>query len=98
MDFVPQPAAVRWHSLCMFRSPQLWQFWPFLPVKRSAPDGPQLGLLYDAVGACGRFGYSATVFLSNLFLLPPEEEAFFALPKCVYDTPEEILADGWSVD
>ena len=51
-----------------------------------------------AVGASGRYGYSATVFLTNLFLLPHTEAEFFVLPKIVYDTLDELVDDGWVVD
>ena len=45
-----------------------------------------------------RYGYSATVCLCNLFLRPTGEKEFLELPRRVYDTPEELLADGWRVD
>jgi hypothetical protein len=38
------------------------------------------------------------VFLCNLFLLPRTLEEFIALPKEVYDTPEEVYDAGWRVD
>jgi hypothetical protein len=89
----------RQRDLCVLRDPGLWRCWPFLPVVRRAPDGgQQLGVLFDAVGACGRFGFSATVVLANIFLLPDNVEELFRLPRLVYDTPEEIVADGWRVD
>ncbi len=70
------------------------------PMVRRAPDGSirQLGVVYDARGHRGRYGYSATVFLTNLFLRPRAEAVFFTLPRCVYDTIEELLDDGWTVD
>jgi hypothetical protein len=43
-------------------------------------------------------GYSATVFLTNLFILPATEEAFLKLPKESFDTAEEMAAAGWVVD
>lgn len=45
-----------------------------------------------------RAGFSATVVLTNLFLMPATEEEFFALPKEVFDTPEEVAAAGWRID
>ena len=33
-----------------------------------------------------------------LFQLPATFTAFFALPKEVFDTAEELIAAGWSVD
>ena len=87
-------------NVTMFRTPSLWPCWPYLPVKRPLPDGTgqQLGVVYDARGACGRYGFSATVLLANLFFLPRTHEELFALPKCVYDTAEEMAAAGWTVD
>lgn len=91
--------ASRLRDVEMFRSPNRWATWPFLPVIRSSPGGGnQLGIVYDAVRASGRYGYSASVILCNLFLLPGNEVDLFALPKCVYDTAEEMAADGWRVD
>jgi hypothetical protein len=92
--------AARLRDLIYFRSPQLWRWWPFLPVARPAPDGNgrQCGVLYDARGMSNLYGYSATVFLANVFLLPETEAEFLTLPHIVYDTAEEIAADGWTVD
>jgi hypothetical protein len=86
----------RLRDLRVIRDPRLWSCWPFLPVVRRGKDGTeqQLGVLYDAVATCGRYGFSATVFLTNMFILPGTEEKFFALPRLVYDTAEEIIADG----
>jgi hypothetical protein len=84
----------------LLRTPSLWSSWPFFPVARWFPDGQerQLGVLYDASHHCQRYGYSATVFVCNIFTLPQNQEEFFALPKCVYDTVEEIIDDGWTTD
>ena len=69
------------------------------PVVRPAAGGEtECGLVYDCWTVAGRPGYSATVFLCNLFLMPTGEEAFLGLPRRAYDTPEELLADGWRVD
>jgi hypothetical protein len=38
------------------------------------------------------------VFLTNLFMLPPTEAELFALPRCVYDTAEEMAQAGWITD
>jgi hypothetical protein len=87
-------------DLLFFARPDLWPHRPFLPVTRQAVDCPerQCGLLYDARGVSGTWGYGSTVFLVNLFLLPPTEAAFLALPRCVYDTLDELADDGWTVD
>ena len=93
----PRPATAR--DLLYFRHPSLWMTWPFLPVVRRKPDGEmEYGVLYDCWTVGRRAGYSATVFLSNMFLLPGTEEAILALPKEVFDAPEEIAAAGWRVD
>ena len=43
-------------------------------------------------------GYSATVFITNLFMLPPDLSAFLALPHETFDTAEELARAGWRVD
>ena len=43
-------------------------------------------------------GFRATVFLANLFTQQPTLEEFLALPREVYDTPEEIYDADWRVD
>jgi hypothetical protein len=91
--------ADRLRNLLFFRTPKLWDVWPFLPVMRRRPGQEmECGLLYDAKAQSGVMGYSATVFLCNLFLLPPTLEEFIALPREVYDTPEEVYDAGWRVD
>jgi hypothetical protein len=57
-----------------------------------------MGVLYDAVHSSGKYGLSSTVFVTNLYLLPRTEAEFLALPHHVYDTVEELAADGWVVD
>ena len=97
---VLSPAQRRLRDLVLFRSPALWRYWPYLPVLRRHPsgDGQELGVLYDARRASGRYGFSATVFVTNLFLVPAREEALFALPRYIYDTVEEMIDDGWTAD
>ena len=94
----PRRATMR--DLTFMSTPSLWSVYPFLPViRRGAVGGcQQLGVLYDAVGVSGRYGYTATVWLTNLFLLPKTEAEFFDLPKIVYDTLDELVEDGWVVD
>ncbi len=89
----------RRRDLYFFTHPAEWQFWPLLPVVRRR-DGAEeeLGLLFDARGACNLLGHSDTVFLSNLFLAPARLDEFLALPKEVYDTPDEVADAGWRVD
>ena len=51
-------------------------------------------MLYDFRGTGGPTGFSSTVFLANVFLLPPTLEEFLALPREVFDAPEEMAAAG----
>lgn len=85
------------HRLVM-ATPGVWPLWPFLPVVRRGRGEEELGVLYDALHACGLSGHSATVFLTCLFTLPPARDQFLALPKEVFDTVEEMIAAGWRVD
>jgi hypothetical protein len=79
--------------------PDRWPAWPFLPLVRRRPgQADECGLLYDARGAAGLTGLSATVFRANLFELPPTLTAFLALPRETHDTPEEVYDAGWRVD
>ncbi len=93
----PRPATAR--DLHYFRTPHLWATWPFLPVVRHKPDGEtDCGVLYDCWTVAQRPGYSAVVFITNIFMLPRTEEGLLALPKEVFDTAEEMAAAGWRVD
>jgi hypothetical protein len=90
---------LRERNLRFFTTPALWPLWPLWPLVRRRPDQEdEMGLLFDALGFSQRPGYSATVFLSNMFLAPYYEDEFLALPKEVYDTPEEVFLAGWRVD
>lgn len=92
-----QPDPLARHRL-LLSIPAAWPAWPFLPVARRTAGGVELGVLFDALRACGRTGYSATVFLCNLYTLPPTFSEFLALPKEVFDTADEVLEAGWRVD
>ena len=95
----PKPRQATMRDLLLFATPALWPCWPFLPVIRHKEGGDlDCGLMFDAMNLTGRTGYSATVFLGNIFLLPPTPEAFLALPREVFDTPEEIADAGWLCD
>jgi hypothetical protein len=87
-------------DMAYFQNPHLWQLYPFLPLIRRASDDQEaeLGILYDARGATGTFGYACTVFLVNLYGIPTTEADLFSLPKYVYDTFDELANDGWVVD
>lgn len=79
-------------------TPVAWPVWPFLPVVRRGRGTEELGVLFDAMGSLRLPGHSATVWLTNLFTLPPSLAELLALPKEVFDTPEELVAAGWRVD
>jgi hypothetical protein len=86
-------------SVLFLTSPCLWPDWPFLPmVRRPRGREPELGVVVDLWRAVGLPGYSATVFKANRYELPKAVADLLALPKCVYDTAEEVVADGWCVD
>lgn len=91
------PTAGRERALLLLGCPALWPCWPFLPVVRRAAGGEELGVVFDARSA-RLTGYSAAVFKTNLFLLPPDLGSFLALPREVFDSAEELVAAGWRVD
>ncbi len=90
-------ARARERTLLFLTNPALWPAWPFLPVVRRTRGREELGVVFDA-RAAGLTGYSATVFVCNLFRLPPDLSAFLALPHETLDTAEELISDGWLVD
>jgi hypothetical protein len=96
----PQPKARRAgpQDFRYFLSPSLWKAYPFLPVIRRVDDRLEYGVLYDAQGVSGLFGFRCTVFLVNLFTLPRIESVLLTGPRRVYDTFEELADDGWHVD
>ncbi|MFO0806435.1 MAG: hypothetical protein U0791_25300 [Gemmataceae bacterium] len=85
-------------QLLFLTTPALWSTWPFLPLVRRTGAEEEHGLLFDPMGELSKTGLSTTVFLANLFLLPPTLEEFLALPKEVYDEADKLLDAGWSVD
>ena len=84
-------------TVLFLSTPALWPLWPFLPVVRRTRGHEELGVVFDA-RAARLTGFSATVFLTNLFALSPNFEAFLALPKEVFDGAEELADGGWRVD
>ena len=89
----------RQHTLLFLTTPEPWQHWPFLPVVRCKPgQEEELGVVDDALHAVGVAGHSCTVWLVNIFLLPLSLDALFASPKEVFDTPDELVQGGWTVD
>jgi hypothetical protein len=86
-------------SLFFMRDPERWPAWPFLPLTKRRPGQPvKCGVMFDAMGTCGVPGYSATVFLTSLFLLPKQLADFLALPREMFDTRQEVAEAGWCVD
>ncbi len=78
-------------------TPALWPVWPFLPVVRRTSGHEELGVVFDS-RAAGLTGFSATVFVCNLFALPTDLSAFLALPHETFDGAEELADGGWLVD
>jgi hypothetical protein len=89
--------SVRERTVLFLSTPALWPAWPFLPVVRRTGRAEELGVVFDA-RAAGLTGYSSTVWLTNLFLLPPSFEQFLALPHETFDSCEEVASAGWSLD
>lgn len=95
----PAEDKTRQRNLLFFTTPRLWPHWPFLPlVRRQTSQEEECGLLFDAQQVHNLPGYSATVFLCILFLLPSTLTEFLNLPRESFDLPEEIYEAGWRVD
>jgi hypothetical protein len=80
------------------RTPALWPAWPFLPLVRRSSATEEQGLLFDAWGVAELTGLSATVFVCNLYVLPPTLDGLLESPRETFDTVDEMLAAGWRVD
>ena len=86
-------------NLLFLSSASLWPQWPYLPVIRRRPgQEEEYGVMFDAMTAINLPGFSATVFLTNLFEIPRQLDKLLELPREVFDRPEEIEAAGWRVD
>ena len=86
-------------NLLFLSSASLWPNWPYLPVIRRRPGKEEeYGVMFDAMTALGLPGFSATVFLTNLYEIPRHLDALLDMPKEVFDCPEETEAAGWRVD
>ena len=95
----PSLSSLQERNLLYMSTPSLWSAWPYLPLIRRNPGKEEdYGVIYDVFHAHGVPGYSSTVFLCNLFLLPDSAETILALPREVFDSAEEIYASGWRVD
>jgi len=94
----PAGAGVPARDLLFVTTPALWPAWPFLPVVRRTRGREELGVVFDALGLCGRAGFAAAVILTNLFALPPAVDELLAFPNEMFDTGEELLRAGWRVD
>ena len=99
MPATTEADCVRHRNLLFFTTPELWGCWPFLPLVRRTPGREEeCGLLCDVLGLGGPTGFAATVISCNLFLVPPGLDELLALPREVFDLPEEVFAAGWRVD
>jgi hypothetical protein len=86
-------------DLLFLRTPSLWPTWPFLALVRRRPGQEiEFGVMYDFAGTSGRTGFGSTVFLSNLFLMPQNEDEMILQPREVFDNADEIVAADWRVD
>src|SRR5579871_392421 len=96
LAMILDPNGSRLRSLALITKPARWPCYPFLPLvrHRTARD-PELAVLYDAWGVSSRTGYSATVFLQNVLLLPATESELLSGPREVFDTLAELLDAGW---
>ena len=96
---VPLSDVARARTLYFLAHRKEWPKWPFLALVRRRPGcEEELGVLFDSLNAGGPPGYSCTVVKINIFLLPQRLEEFLALPKEVFDLPEELADAGWCVD
>jgi hypothetical protein len=98
-DQMPESGVCGFQRTVLFlANPDLWPLWPFIPVVRRRSGDEELGVVYDARQAVDLTGYSATVFITNMFSLPAHFQEFMKLPKEVFDTAEELAEAGWRVD
>jgi len=88
----------RERNLLYLSSPRLWPAYPLLPVVRRATSEEECGPLMDLAGLFGLYGYGSTVFLANLFDLPPTLAGLLALPRRAFDSADEVFDAGWRVE
>lgn len=73
----------------MMQSQWYWHRYPWLPIKRGANRTLEVGVLYA--------NNKPTVYLIDLFEITKQTD-WKVVPKKVYDSWEELQADGWRVD
>ena len=97
---MPRPPILspRERSLLFIAHPGLWPLWPVLPLVRRTRGHQELGVMFDFRGTTGRTGFGAAVLVCNLFELPSCERDLLALPREVYDSADEVVDAGWTVD
>jgi hypothetical protein len=99
MTSTQTPGEARARTLHFLTHREQWPLWPFLPLVRRRPGcEEELGVVFDALGACDLAGFSSTVFATNLFLMPRSLDQFLSLPHETFDAPEEVFEAGWTVD
>ena len=77
----------------MILNMERWKAYPFLPLTR--PDNSQY--IGKELGVIVKDDLNVIV-LANIFLLPKTMYEFNRLESIVYDSLDELLADGWVVD
>lgn len=77
----------------MILNPERWPRFPVLPLTRpdkSEPFEKELGLIFQ--------DNLNMVVLGNCLMLPSTAYELNRMETIVYDTVDELLADGWTVD
>lgn len=88
----PQPKP--FDDVAFLKDTGRWPRWPGCPVKRYRPNEglPECGLVFDGLKIDEKL---AVVMVSMLGWTP---EQFRDAKKHLYDSYEEMVADGWLVD
>lgn len=95
---MPKALTRRQRAAVILARSALWPVWPYLPLVRRSGDREEVGVLFDFRGTTGPTGYSAAVFLVNVFSAPADERSLLALPREVYDSADEVAAAGLDID
>lgn len=88
----------RRRDLSIITNHAAWPNYPLLPLVNYHHKHFSCGVMFDCLGMLGKPGFSSTVFLANIFDLPDDPSKLFKLKRLVFDTPEELLDAGWTVD